>query len=120
MTLKNLRRTFEKATGLPKLEDLAGMTDKIPDKEHLELYTKLFSSMPDKETMRELNRFLVNASKLGQTAPDLQTVTQLLCTLKELDFAEINEALGRLNELVKEGKKIGLGDILGQLAKGGE
>jgi len=120
MTLKNLRQSFEKATGLPRLESLSGMTDKIPDKESLELYVKLLSSMPDKDTMRELNKFLVNAEKLSRAAPDLQMVCNLLGMLKDVDFTQINEALAKLESLVKKGEKLGLSELMAELGKGGE
>jgi hypothetical protein len=105
MALSDLRKRAEKSLGLPSLETLTKLGDKIPDKESLELYCKLIASMPDKETMRELNKFAAAAQKLSVSAPDLGQVIQLFTLVKELDFAQLNEVLDKLLNLIKTAPK---------------
>lgn len=118
MALSELRRRAEKQLGLPKLEDLAKIGEKIPDKETLDLYCKVLAAMPDKETMRELNRFAAAAQKLaaGANAPDLGQVIQLFTLVKELDFVELNKVLDKILNLIKTAPAE-LTEFIGSLSK---
>jgi hypothetical protein len=113
----SMLRKLEKAVGLPPIESFTQITDKIPDKESLALYVKLMESLPDKETLRELNKFITNAQKLAGMAVDLKDVIQLLGVVRELHFEEINQALAKLEELVKKGETMGLTEIFASIAK---
>lgn len=118
MALSNLRKRAEQQFGLPPLEQLAKIGEKIPDKESLELYCRLLAAMPDKETMRELNKFAGAAQKLaaGANAPDLGQVIQLFTLVKELDFVELNKVLDKILKLIKEAPAE-LTEFLGSLSK---
>jgi hypothetical protein len=114
---KNALRKFEDALGLPSLRDIANLGEKIPDKETLSMVMDLLKAAPDKETIVALTKFMASAEKLMANSPDLVKIIDLLKVVKELDFNEINHAIGQLNDLLKKVPKEGM-DALVEMAKG--
>ncbi len=87
-----LMSTMERKFGLPKLSQLAGAIEKLPDAEYLRL----------------LERVIDKAEKFTKTAPDMN---QVLLLSKELNIEKLEEAdrvlariervMGRLEKILK-------------------
>lgn len=94
-----IKKKIEELFGLPEFEKVAKVVEKIPDK----------------ETLIELNQFVLNLEKLSRNAPDLEKVAEILSILKELDMKEINKAITKLNTLLSKIPKEGLDALLRSL-----